>query len=437
MEHLLHYTWQHKAFPLRPLLTTDGQSVEVLNSGMHNTDAGPDFIAASVKIGGTLWVGNVEIHLRSSDWFRHHHDDNRDYDNVILHVATVIDCPILYPDGTEIPQLQLDVPPYVKENYSTLIHRDVLPRCKEVLASLPILDIHQWMSALSLQRLAERKDQIMARRESLDKNWEDTLFVTVARNFGFGINGDAFELWAHSIPMGAVAKHRDDLFQVEAIFFGQAGLLEGTFHDDYPLALQREYRYLRQKFSLTPIPVQKWKFLRLRPQNFPHIRISQLAVLYYEQRLTLARLVNSVDTPSMQQLLLTRPTDYWHTHYTFDASPSRSSDKTLSLSSQRLIMINSVAPMLFAYGSYKSDDALCQRAQCVWESLPPESNSIIRRWAEAGVTCFNASDSQALIQLTRRYCQPRDCLRCRFGSEFISRTPDLLREGKETDEEGE
>ena len=150
MEHLLHYTWQHKAFPLRPLLTTDGQSVEVLNSGMHNTDAGPDFIAASIKIGGTLWVGNVEIHLRSSDWFRHHHDDSRDYDNVILHVATVIDCPILYPDGTEIPQLQLDVPPYVKENYSTLIHRDVLPRCKEVLASLPIRDIHQWMSALSL-----------------------------------------------------------------------------------------------------------------------------------------------------------------------------------------------------------------------------------------------------------------------------------------------
>lgn len=433
MEHLLHYTWKHKIFPLRPLQTTDGQSIEVLNPGLHNTNAGPDFIGASVKIGDTLWAGNVEIHLRSSDWFRHHHNSNPDYDNIILHVASIIDCPILYPNGNEIPQLQLDIPSHVQANYSTLIQRDILPRCKEVIHTLPLIHIHNWMASLTLERLTERNDQILVRRESLDKNWEDTLFVTVARNFGFGINGDAFEQWAHSIPMGAVAKHRDNLFQIEAVFFGQAGLLEGAFHDDYPTALQREYHYLRQKFSLTPIPMQQWKFLRLRPQNFPHIRISQLAVLYYEQNLSLSRLVNSRDSNDIQQLLLTRPTEYWHTHYTFDSPSSRHCEKSLTSHSQRLIMINSVVPILFAYGRYKSDDSLCERAINIWDSLPPETNSIIRKWADAGVTCFNAADTQALIQLTQRYCHPRDCLRCRFGSEFIRRTPDLLREDKKTD----
>ena len=431
MEQLLHYVWKHKIFPLHELRTTDGRLLEVLNPGIHNTDAGPDFTGAKIKLDGVEWVGNVELHLKTSDWFRHHHDTDAAYANIILHVATEIDRPLYYPNGQEVPQLQLAVPQQVQDNYTALSRSDGHPRCRHVVGALPLFTVHNWMTSLTLERFEERTRQIMERREALDKNWEDTLFVTLARNFGFGINGDAFERWAQSIPMNAVAKHRDDLFQIEAIFFGQAGLLEGECVDDYSLRLQREYRYLRQKFSLTPIDPKVWKFLRLRPQNFPHIRIAQLAMLYYEQRLNLSRLINAANLEETTALLLTHVSDYWRTHYTFDAPPSRPMEKALSPTSIQLILINSVAPILFAYGKYKSEASLCDRAFDLWQQLPPENNTIIRNWVSAGITCENAADSQALIQLHRNYCQRRDCLRCKFGYEYLRHTPDFLREQEE------
>lgn len=289
------------------------------------------------------------------------------------------------------------------------------------------------MTSLTLERFEERTRQIMQRRDTLEKNWEDTLFVTIARNFGFGINGDAFEKWAQSIPMSAVGKHRDNLFQIEAIFFGQAGLLDVYYDDDYYLSLQKEYRYLRQKFSLTPMDNGLWKFLRLRPQNFPYIRIAQLAMLYYEQRLNLSRLLNAQNLNEVSALLLTHVSDYWRTHYTFASQPTKPIEKMLSPSSIELIIINSVAPMLFSYGKYKSDQSLCDRAFSLWEQLKPENNTIIRDWAAAGILCENAADTQALIQLHRNYCQRRDCLRCKFGYEYIRHTPAFLREGEKRD----
>ena len=293
------------------------------------------------------------------------------------------------------------------------------------------------MTTLTLQRFEERARQIMQRRESLDKDWEGTLFVTLARSFGFGINGDAFEQWARSIPLMAVGKHRDSLFQIEAIFFGQAGLLEdepstdaalASSPDDYYIRLQKEYRFLRHKFTLTPIPRSAWKFLRLRPQNFPHIRIAQLAMLYYEQRLNLSRLLNAESIDEVSALLLTHVSDFWRTHYTFTSQSTKPTEKSLSKASIQLLIINSVAPMLFTYGRYKSDQRLCDRAFALWQQLPPENDSIIRDWAAAGIPCENAADSQALLQLHRNYCQRRDCLRCKFGYEYIRRTPDFLHE---------
>ena len=230
--------------------------------------------------------------------------------------------------------------------------------------------------------------------------------------------------------MSAVGKHRDDLFQIEAIFFGQAGLLDGDFTEEYGQKLQKEYRYLRQKFTLTPIAASLWKFLRLRPQNFPHIRIAQLATLYYEQRLNLSRLLNAETQPEVEALLLTHVSDYWRTHYVFDGKATQPVERQLSPASLQLIVTNTVAPMLFAYGRYKGDNTLCDRAFALWEQLKAEDNAIIRDWAAAGVCCENAADSQALIQLHRKYCQQRDCLRCQFGYEYIRRTPGFLREGQ-------
>lgn len=442
MEDLLHYVWKHKIFPMQTLHTTDGKEVEVIHPGIHNCNAGPDFLNAKIRIGGTMWAGNVEIHVRASDWFRHGHDKDAAYSNIILHVVSVSDSIIPYPDGSPIPQLKLDPPAYVKTNYDELIRSEYRPRCKSTVENQSQLMIHSWMSALQVERLELRTQQIMARWEYLGKDWEATFFVTLARNFGFGINGDAFELWAKSIPLSAAGKHRDNLFQIEAIFFGQAGLLDNgvrqdKYHKDmrdneYFRCLSNEYRYMKQKFSLTPIPSSTWRFMRLRPQNFPHVRIAQLAMLYYERRINLSRLMNAESKGEIHDLLQTKVSKYWQTHYTFCSDVSAESDKCLSDSSFNLITINTVIPILFAYGRYKNEERLCERAMRILEEIKPENNYITRMWRDAGIKCESAADSQALIQLTACYCEPHNCLRCRFGYEFIRQNPGMLRD-KETE----
>jgi len=430
MEQLLHYCWKHKIFPLRALTTTDGRSLEVISPGRHNQDAGPDFLDAQVKIDGVVWVGPVEIHVRTSDWHRHGHDGNPAYEHVVLHVAGDVDEQLTYPSGEPMPQLQLDVPAYVSDNYAELLRADTVPRCRNVIGNIPKLLIHGWLSALQVERLEMRARQVSERFRQLDKNLEDTLFVTVARSFGFGKNGDAFEQWAYHIPMSAVGKHRDNLLQVEAIFFGQAGLLDApeAGADPYYQQLRHEYLFLKQKFSLQPMDVHVWKFLRLRPQNFPHIRIAQLAMMYYRQGLNLSKLLHATTTDEVKALLSTHVSDYWQTHYTFNSVRSAPMNKRLSDLSLELLIINSVVPMLFCYGRYMNDEAITERGVQLLEHLRPERNSIITYWQAAGICPDNAADTQALLQLHTAYCMKRDCLRCRFGYEFIRRTPGFLRE---------
>lgn len=420
------------------LQTTDGEAVEIVNPGRHNTDAGPDFIDAKVRIGGVLMAGNVEMHLKASDWLRHGHDNDPAYDSVVLHVVGEADMTVEYPghQGTRIPQVVLPVPEKVRSNYDALARADREPRCAEVMPSIPQFHVHNWMAALNVERLEERTRLIMERREACEKNWEDTLFVTMARAFGFGINSEAFELWAKNIPLAAVAKHRDDLFQIEAIFFGQAGWLDDpriatrAEGNEYYTRLQREYRYLRQKFSLTPMDASRWRFLRLRPQNSPFVRMAQLAAIHYGQRVSLSHLLNAKTTDAIMQLLDAELSPYWERHYTFTTSePSPAPLRhRLTPSSRQVVTTNAFVPILFAYGRYKSDETLCERALDLLETLPAESNAIVRHWAEAGVKCQSAADSQALLQLHRHYCEPHDCLRCRFGHEYISRTPGFMHE---------
>ncbi len=431
MEYLLHYCWKHKILPLSPLTTVDGETVEIVNPGLHNSNAGPDFFNAKVKIGGQLWVGNVEIHVRASDWYRHHHDTDPAYRNVILHVVGESDLRIPGPQGSGqlIPQLVLPVPEEVRRNYDELLRSDVMPRCAHVTGTLPTLAVHSWLSALLVERLEARTRQVMERWEQCEKNWETTFFVTLARQFGFGINGDAMEAWARSIPMSAVGKHRDDLFQIEAIFFGQSGLLNaGEAATDYEQRLRHEYTYLRHKFSLNPIDGSLWRMARLRPQNFPHIRLAQLATIYYEQRLNFSAIVNARTLNDCRQLLSTHVSEFWQTHYTFRSKTSAATDRNITDSSKDLLILNAISSILFAYGRYKGDETLCDRAFDWLSQLPPEDNSVIRRWQAAGIQPQSAADTQGLLQLSKHYCEPGDCLRCRFGFEFIRRTPGFLRE---------
>ena len=428
MEQLLHYVWKHKMFPLEPLRTTDGQLVEVVDPGLHNMNAGPDFFNAKVKINGTLWVGNIEIHEKASDWYSHNPHLDANYDNVILHVVEKADSDVTTLNGNKLQQLELHIPNHVVEHYKELLVIDRYPACYKIIPNLTTLMVHSWMSALETERLEQKTEAIQKRVKQCNGSWEAAYFVTMARNYGFGINGDAFEEWALNIPLNAVAHHRDNLFQIEAIFLGQAGLLEldaiperyqqDALNEGLFAKLRNEYLYLAHKFNLKPMNYKAWKFLRLRPQNFPHIRISQLAYLYYQNKASLSQLIECEDVKEAGEMLRTSVTPYWETHYTFGAESGKS-EKHLSPFSLNLLMINTVIPIFFAYGRHKSDERLVDRAFDFLEQLKAEDNHIVRMWKECGLTVSNAGDSQALIQLKKEYCDKKECLRCRIGYEYL------------------
>lgn len=424
MEQLLHYVWQHRMFPLGTLYTTPSPDdepleVEVIDPGLHNFGAGPDFFNAKVRIGGQLWVGNVEIHLRASDWFRHHHETDGAYNNVILHVVGLKDCDVTLPsadrpDGQEplgaaIPTLELQVPPEIEANYRELLAEEAYPPCYRVIPQLSKLVVHSWMSALTVERLETKTERVNRWLQHTTGDWEQTFFIILARAFGFGHNADAFERWAGDINPQHICKHRDHLEQVEAFFLGQAGLLPQT-DDDAALLLQREWKFLKAKFALTPPPHADaanpygWKLGRLRPQNFPQVRLRQLAELYHSRRLDFSRIRSTKDVDELRRLLTAKSPDY-----------------SLSAASVDLLIINAVAPILFAYGRSHQDEALTEYAFTLLESIKPEHNFITRSWAKAGITSQHAADSQALIELRTRYCDRKDCLRCRFGAAYLKK----------------
>ena len=421
MEQLLHYVWKHKIFSLKELKTTTGQQVEVIDTGLANTDTGPGFFNAKLKLDGVLWIGNIEIHERSSDWFKHGHHADAGYNSVILHIASEIDTEISRSNGERIPQIQLICPEAVRTNYKELLETASYPPCYRIIPSLSPFTAHSWMSALQMERFEQKATLLNERLKRCQGNWEDAFFITLARNFGFGLNGDAFETWAHQLPFRAVDKHRNDLFQIEAIFFGQAGILEDSDGDGYYLRLKKEYTYLQHKFGLIPMDASLWRFLRLRPTNFPHIRIAQLACLYHRAYGLLSRIMETETLQGVRDILKGGTSEYWLTHYTFGgSSPSR--PKTLSNTSLDLLIINTVVTFLYAYGLHKGNRVLCARAGSFLEELKAENNYITRMWEQCGMKASNAADSQALIQLKKEYCDKKKCLYCRIGYEYLKRS---------------
>lgn len=427
MEHLLHYVWKHKLFPLKVLQTTEGLPVEVIDTGLQNPNAGPDFFNAKLKIDGTLWVGNIEIHTRASDWFRHGHDKDKAYDSVILHVVGEADMEVARTDGGRIPQLLLTCPENVQSHYHELCAADQYPACCSILAFLPKLTVHSWLTALQTERLEQKARSIAERLKHCNQNWEDAFFVTLARNFGFGLNGDAFETWAGMLPFRAIDKHRNDLFQIEAFFYGLAGLLEDSFlkkgqEDEYSLRLIKEFRYLQRKFEFTQVmDATLWRFLRLRPESFPTVRLAQLAYLYQRGDKLFSRLLEAGTLAEVRTLLDVGTSSYWESHYLF-GRPSSQKKKTMGERSKDLIIINTVVPFLYTYGLHKADEGMCERAGRFLEELKAEDNHIIRSWSAAGLPVVSAADSQALIQLQKEYCDRRKCLYCRFGYEYLKHT---------------
>lgn len=419
MEQLLHYVWKHKIFPLSVLQTTSGLPIEIIDTGLQNSHAGPDFFNAKLKINGTLWVGNVEIHALSSDWYRHGHDHDKVYDSVILHVVEQADCEVMRSNGEQVPQLLLACPERIRLHYEELRQADIYPPCYSILVSLSKLAVHSWLTALQTERFQQKAEVIAERLRRCNNNWEDAFFITLSRNFGFGLNGDAFETWANLLSFRAVDKHRDNPAQVEAFFFGQAGLLEGDASDDYQGWLQNEFRYLQHKFGLpAAMDASLWRFLRIRPDNFPHVRLAQLASLYHKEHALFSRIMEAETLKDVRRILVARTSSYWEEHFVFGKQSSRK-EKTIGASAQNLLIINTVVPFLYTYGLHKADERLCERAGRFLEELKAENNYVTRLWDGAGLPVHTAADSQALLQLQKEYCDKKKCLYCRFGYEYL------------------
>ncbi|MFA5973464.1 MAG: DUF2851 family protein [Lentimicrobiaceae bacterium] len=418
-EEFLHYIWQYRLYSPDLVLQT-GEQVVVLHPGVHNTDSGPDFFNAKIRIGETIWAGNIEIHILSSDWKRHNHQQDMSYDNVILHVVWRDDMPVFRNNGSSVPTLELDglYNENSWKNYLRFMASQQWIPCDTMVASVDPFLRTAWLDRILVERLERKALHVESILSITNNDWAHTFYRLLARNMGFKLNNQAFEMLALSLPYQFLAKHADDLFQVEAMVFGQAGLLGISLTDEYPQKLKKEYEFLKSKFNLTPIDTHLWRFMRLHPGNFPTLRLAQFASIIHHSRSIISDLFNSNDVNTYRKLFGAEASEYWNTHYAFD-KPSASKRKTLGLSSIDLLIINLVAPMLVAYGRWKSDTAMIEKAVDLLMQLKPENNTYTRNWAEIGITPPNAATSQSLIELKTQYCDHKKCLSCSLGSALL------------------
>ena len=403
-EIVLHYIWEHCLWAGYKQQTTDGRSVEILSVGEHNHDAGPDYSSARVQIDGKEWVGNIEIHVCSSDWIKHRHHLDSAYDNVILHVVRTADKPIYNSRGELVPQCELQYPSdkdYLTDLFAAAQQMDsAISRigCAEQLVRDPAILTDGWRKTLLRKRLECKRASIERLLEITKGSWEHALYISLARNFGFHTNSLPFEQLAINTPLSYLQKHRNSLFQLTALLMGQAGLLDGLQVTDEGLRMVKEYEFLRTKFSLTPMDGSIWKHARLRPQNSPELRIRQFAQLLYQSESLLSKILDSNDLK--------------------DLVPLFEVDK-MGRSSIDILLINTVIPYKYAYALHRNNPHKAEEAAALMEQIAPENNTIIRQWRVLGQSIKNAADTQALLHLYQNYCQHHECINCEVGYQIF------------------
>lgn len=422
-EDLINFIWKYRLFkPDMPLVTSRNEPVEIISPGYYNSHAGPDFADVKVRIGSTTWAGSAEVHIRASDWNRHGHATDKAYNNVILHVVYENDVQVRRADGTE-PSL-LIIKPYipedVQERYQQLIDNMNWIPCEKQLPHIDNIHIQSCLDRMLIERMEEKSAQVL---ELLNHNqgvWSETFYILLCRTFGFKLNALPFELLARSLPLRILDKHRDSLFQLEALLFGQAGFLEEPAADEYIRSLQEEYRYLRHKYSLQPLESYLWKHLRLRPQNFPSVRLAQFASLVHRSVHLFSRILDTEDLGELKKLFEgISMSSYWQSHN----KPGRECVKiaaTLGQASVENILINTVSVALYSYGKYTDNRQFISRSINLLESIPAETNRIVLRYREIGVKSAGADSSQALLQLKKRYCDQKKCVNCAVGTRIIN-----------------
>jgi hypothetical protein len=422
-EEFLHFIWKNRLFDNSCLISSDGEIIEILNIGQHNSDAGPDFFNAQVKINNTVWAGNVEIHLSSSDWYRHNHDKDLAYNNVILHVVENNDQVVTRQNGEKITTVRLKYDIGLLNKYENLVNQQLWIPCQNLIQKVDQFTIDYWLNSLLIERMDNKTKNIVANLNENKNDWQEVCYRQIARTFGYKINAEPFELLAKSLPYKYLAKQIDNPLSVESMIFGQAGLLnDDNEHDDYFMSLKNQYDFFKNKFKLVPVDRYLWKYLRLRPSNFPTIRLSQFANLVHKSKNFFSEITGSNNISEIFQLFNNISTSpYWDTHYVFGKkSPERK--KTLGKSFINLIMINSVVPLLFIYGKLHDNEDIMNKALVFLEEIEPENNSIIQGWKDLGFNPANAFYSQALIELKNEYCARKNCLQCMIGSKIILRS---------------
>lgn len=416
-EAFLQYVWQFRLLE-EPLSLSDGTPISIVSPGTPNRDAGPDFFDARIVIGDTQWVGNVEIHLKSSDWHRHHHSSDHAYDNVILHVVFEHDCDIVLANDATLPTLELkrSIPEVVWNNYEALVDppEPIGIPCTSRLSAVSPMVVNATLDSLLVERL--QKKSAIVRRLLLESRggWDDCCYWLLAHYFGGTTNAFPFELLAKSTDLKFIARWRDNIDRLEALLFGQAGLLDDYFDDDYPRRLQADYEALRVGAGLSPISTHLWKFFRVRPSGFPTLRISQFAHLLSVGDHFFSHLIEVDDVSILESFFNRQASDYWTSHYRFDV-PSSPSVKFSGKMFADSLIINAVVPLMFEYGLQHGDAAYKERAISLLRQLQPEDNNVIRLWSSAHVVARDAADSQSLLQLYNEYCKPHRCLQCRLG----------------------
>ncbi|HEX8334215.1 MAG TPA: DUF2851 family protein [Segetibacter sp.] len=428
-ERLLQFIWQFQHFNKSELVTVNSEALQILSQGQLNSNQGPDFTNGKISIEGTQLIGNIELHINSSDWKKHNHSTDTNYSNIVLHVVWHNDEEIKDINGVSLPTLELQnlVPKVLLQRYENLMLSQEFVPSQQHLPALSALAWTAWKERLAAERLQRKSIIVLENLKLANNHWEEMFWWMLTRNFGTKVNADAFENIAKSISINFLAKHKNQIHQLEALLLGQAGFLDQSFDEDYPQLLKREHLFLQKKYKLKPSTVKPF-LLRMRPANFPTIRLAQLAMLVHQSSHLFSKIKETASLAVIKDFLNVTANDYWHYHYFFD-EPSEFKPKQLGSQMTDNIIINTVVPVLFAYGTYTSDEQFNNKAVAWLAEMKPEINVITKHWQSFGVSNSSALDSQALIELKNNYCNSKRCLECAVGNTILkaeAKTPENL-----------
>jgi hypothetical protein len=423
-EEFLHYLWKYSLYDPESLIDSDGNKIMVIHPGEYNRDSGPDFFNSRILIAGTIWAGNVEIHTCSSHFDLHGHQSDPAYNNVILHIVAENDKKVFNTKGEEILTIEISYDNSLYDRYLSLVNTPYIIACQNELRNVDRFLIRHWLNSLLIERYRDKSEHILKIFEETGNDWEETFYRLICRYFGFRVNTEPFEILARTLPLRLILRHADNRLQVEALLFGAAGLLdEGIFKeaisDGYYRELLKEFKILRAKYSVQPMHGWVWKFSRLRPANFPTLRISQLASVLSGAGGRFSKIIEASGTESLRSLFNVSASEYWSTHFVFGRE-GRKTPKNSGSQATDIILINAVIPLIFVYGMIRDSLDIRERAICMLEKIGCEENAIIDEWKTAGINVESAFYSQSLIQLRNEYCKKRRCLQCTIGSKLIS-----------------